>query len=100
MKWCRGRQDKVESSLQKRILPLEDRGFETILLLCSGELGSPYPDRALLLEPDPMFPPLIATMAGEHEIRVVLPVAGDIQQQAGEWKNLPRTSVLRGPAPG
>nr|CBX79773.1 Protein aroM [Erwinia amylovora ATCC BAA-2158] len=82
--------DKVENGLRKRILQLEDRGFETILLLCTGEFGRLYTNRALLLEPDRMIPPLIAAMVGEHDVGIVVPVAGQIQQQAGKWKNLPR----------
>lgn len=82
--------DKVERGLQKRILQLEDRGFATILLLCTGEFGHLYANRAMLLEPDRIVPPLIAAIVGDRLVGVMVPVAGQTVEQASKWKDMSR----------
>ena len=79
---------KVEQGLQRKINALEQQGYDTILLLCTGEFGSLKTEKALLLEPDCIIPPLVGAIVQDHKIGIVVPVAEQIAEQASKWRNL------------
>jgi len=81
---------KVEQGLQAKITALEAEGYDTILLLCTGEFGTLTAKSALLLEPDRIIPPLVAAIVQEHQVGILVPVEEQIQQQANKWRNLKR----------
>ncbi|WP_312109092.1 AroM family protein [Pantoea septica] len=79
---------KVEQGLQAKIAALEEEGYDTILLLCTGEFGALTAKSALLLEPDRIIPPLVAAIVQDHQVGIVVPVEEQIQQQVNKWRNL------------
>lgn len=79
---------KVEQGLQRKINALEQQGYDTILLLCTGEFGSLKTEKALLLEPDRIIPPLVNAIVQEHKVGIVVPVEEQIAEQASKWRNL------------
>lgn len=79
---------KVEQGLQRSISQLEQQGYGTILLLCTGEFGTLKTDSALLLEPDRIIPPLVNAIVQQHKVGIVVPVAEQIAEQASKWRNL------------
>jgi len=81
---------KVEQGLQAKIAALEAEGYDTILLLCTGEFGALTAKSALLLEPDRIIPPLVAAIVQDHQVGIVVPVEEQIRQQANKWRNLKR----------
>jgi len=81
---------KVEQGLQAKITALEAEGYDTILLLCTGEFGTLTAKSALLLEPDRIIPPLVDAIVQEHQVGILVPVEEQIQQQANKWRNLKR----------
>lgn len=82
---------KVEQGLQRKISALELAGYQTILLLCTGEFSQLRTRQALLLEPDRIIPPLIGAMVQQQQIGIVVPVTEQIVEQAGKWQHLPVT---------
>lgn len=80
---------KVEQGLQRKISALEQAGYDTILLLCTGEFGALRTRRALLLEPDRIIPPLIGALVQQQRVGIVVPVEEQIVEQAGKWQPLP-----------
>ena len=80
--------EKITTELQQRILILEECGYDTILLLCSGDCGPLYASTAVLLEPDRLVPPLVKAIVGGHQVGIVVSVAGQIHAQKNKWKNL------------
>ncbi|MBT8499654.1 hypothetical protein DH20_09080 [Pantoea agglomerans] len=80
---------KVEQGLQRKISALEQAGYATILLLCTGEFSQLRTQRALLLEPDRLIPPLICAMVQQQRVGIVVPVKEQIVEQAGKWQQLP-----------
>lgn len=80
---------KVEQGLQRKISALELAGYQTILLLCTGEFSQLRTRQALLLEPDRIIPPLIGAMVQQQQIGIVVPVTEQIVEQAGKWQHLP-----------
>ncbi|CAK6495647.1 hypothetical protein PANNVG_02679 [Pantoea sp. Nvir] len=81
---------KVEQGLQAKIAALEAEGYDTILLLCTGEFGALTAKSALLLEPDRIIPPLVSAIVQDHQVGIVVPVEEQMQQQANKWRNLQR----------
>ncbi|MGK3142763.1 AroM family protein [Pantoea sp. C2G6] len=80
---------KVEQGLQRKISALEQAGYETILLLCTGEFSTLRTRRALLLEPDRIIPPLIQALVQHQRVGIVVPVEEQIVEQAAKWHALP-----------
>jgi len=80
---------KVEQGLQRKISALEQAGYDTILLLCTGEFGTLHTRRALLLEPDRIIPPLICAMVHQQRVGIVVPVEEQVVEQAAKWQLLP-----------
>ncbi len=79
---------KVEQGLQRKINALEEQGYDTILLLCTGEFGTLKTQSALLLEPDRIIPPLVKAIVQQHKVGIVVPVEEQIAEQANKWRNL------------
>ncbi|MDE1189420.1 MAG: AroM family protein [Pantoea sp.] len=78
----------VEQGLQQKIYALEEQGYNTILLLCTGEFGALKTHKALLLEPDRIIPPLVGAIVHGHKVGIVVPVEEQIAEQASKWRNL------------
>jgi protein AroM len=64
---------------------LEEQGYKTIQLLCTGKFDHLHTKQALLLEPDRIIPPLLAAMVSGHRLGIVVPVEEQIKQQANKW---------------
>ncbi|QGY28203.1 AroM family protein [Pantoea cypripedii] len=79
---------QVEQGLQQKIYALEEQGYDTILLLCTGEFGALKTHKALLLEPDRIIPPLVGAIVQGHKVGIVVPVEEQIVEQASKWRNL------------
>lgn len=79
---------RVEQALQQKINELEGRGCSTILLLCTGVFHHLKAEKALLLEPDRIIPPLIAGLVCSHQIGIVVPVVEQIAHQGSKWNGL------------
>ena len=88
----------VEQGLQRKITALEQQGYDTILLLCTGEFGTLKTTSALLLEPDRIIPPLVSAIVQAHKIGIVVPVEEQIAEQASKWRNLQSSPCLPSPA--
>lgn len=82
---------KVEIALQKLILSLEQQGYETILMLCSGEFKTLITESAILLEPYRILPPLVDAITGGHQVGIVVAREEYIGEQAYKWKSLAQT---------
>lgn len=78
----------VEQGLQRKITALEQQGYDTILLLCTGEFGTLKTTSALLLEPDRIIPPLVASIVDGHQVGIILPVPELMPAQARKWQVL------------
>lgn len=79
---------KVEEALQKQILALEGQGYETILMLCSGEYKNLFSDSAILLEPYRILPPLVDAITDGHQVGIVVAREEYIAEQAYKWQRL------------
>lgn len=79
---------KVRQALQKKLTWLEAQGCGVILLLCTGEFEGLACRDAWLIEPDHVVPPVVAALTGVRQIAVIVPLAEQVQSEAGKWHPL------------
>jgi len=79
---------RVEAELQKRIDELEQQGYETLLLLCSGEYKNLVTRSAVLLEPYSLLPPLVEAITAGHQVGIVVAREEFLAEQARKWRSL------------
>ncbi|WP_345830905.1 AroM family protein [Erwinia sp. HDF1-3R] len=79
---------RVEAELQKRIDGLEQQGYETLLLLCSGEYKNLVTRSAALLEPYSLLPPLVEAITAGHQVGIVVAREEFLTEQARKWRSL------------
>lgn len=82
---------RIEMGLQEKLLELEEQGYETILLLCTGEFGHLQTQKAVVLEPDRIIPPLVAAIVSDHQVGIMVAVEEQIRQQINKWRNLSKS---------
>ncbi|MCX8957700.1 AroM family protein [Erwinia psidii] len=79
---------KVSDALQALVKKLEDQGFATILILCAGEYNKLVAERAVLLEPYRVLPPLVNAITGGNQVGIMVAREEYLNQQAWKWRSL------------
>ena len=80
---------KVELSLQAVIEVLDNQSYDVILLLNTFKLRNMVARNAMLLEPQRIIPPLVASIVEGHQVGVLVPVEGILNAQQEKWQMLP-----------
>lgn len=78
----------VQVALQQKISALEAQGCTIIALLCTGEFHGLTTQKALLVEPDRVIPPVMAALAGNHTVGVVVPLVAQLKSEEKKWAGL------------
>lgn len=79
---------KVEHSLQAVIEVLDNQSYDVILLLNTFKLRSMVARNAILLEPQRIIPPLVASIVEGHQVGVLVPVEAILDAQQEKWQML------------
>lgn len=79
---------KVECDLQANIEVLEHQGVEVIWLASQASFTRLSVHRAVLLDPQRLVPPLIASIVDGHQAGILLPYRELHDMQAGKWETL------------
>jgi len=87
--------DGVEAALRK----LEAEGCDVILLLCTGTFDGLQCDKAWLVEPDHIIPGMVAGLIEHRQLGILVPIAGQIQSEAGKWRALVRPPIFAAASP-
>lgn len=66
--------ERITPVLQGKIDTMEAEGITTILLLCTGVFPGLYTNRAHLLEPDRIIPPVVQAMLGGRRLGLIGPL--------------------------
>lgn len=76
---------KVERDLRCVIEMLDRQEYDVILLLSSEQLSGLATHNAILLEPERIIPPLVASIVDGHQVGVIVPVEEvlPLQRQSG-----------------
>lgn len=77
--------EKVEKRLQEKITDLEQKGYERIVLLCTGTFQTVRAEKALLIEPEKLTIPLIKKRTRQKRLGVMVPLAEQIGHSKEKW---------------
>ena len=80
---------KVEHALQAVIEVLDNQSYDVILLLNTFKLRSMTARNAILLEPQRIIPPLVASIVEGHQVGVLVPIEAILKAQKEKWQMLP-----------
>ncbi|MFP2507954.1 AroM family protein [Enterobacteriaceae bacterium RIT711] len=80
---------KVERALQSVIEVLDNQGFDVILLMSTHRLANLSVRKGILLEPERIIPPLVASIVDGHQVGIILPVPEMMKYQNKKWELLP-----------
>lgn len=80
--------NKVEKALQGLIEVLDNQGYDVILLMSTYRFNYLKARNAMLLEPERIIPPLVASIVDGHQVGVVIPVPELLSVQAQKWQTL------------
>ena len=84
----------VRDVVQSKLATLEGKGCDVIALLCTGEFGGLNCRRARLIEPDHLVPPVVAVLAGQDQVGVVVPLAAQVKSEAEKFKPFARPALF------
>ncbi|GDX06184.1 AroM family protein [Buttiauxella sp. A111] len=79
---------KVERALQDVIEVLDNQGFDVILLMCSHRFSNLTVRKGILLEPERIIPPLVASIVDGHQVGIIIPVPEMLKFQHKKWQLL------------
>lgn len=79
---------KVERDLKHIIAMLDRQEYDVILFLSSEMLSGLTARNAILLEPQRIIPPLVASIVDGHQVGVIVPVEEVLPMQQQKWLSL------------
>ena len=82
---------KVERDLRCVIEMLDRQEYDVILLLSSEQLSGLATHNAILLEPERIIPPLVASIVDGHQVGVIVPVEEVLPLQRQKWLTIDTT---------
>lgn len=85
--------DKVSLAMQNLVSLLDKLDYEVILLMNTMPLTGLKAKSAILLEPDRMIPPLVASIVDSHQVGVILPFPELIKYQQNKWRLFEKTPL-------
>lgn len=85
--------NKVSVAMQNLVSLLDNLGYEIILLMSAMPLSGLRAQSAILLEPDRILPPLVASIVESHQMGVILPFPELIKYQQNKWRLLEKTPI-------
>ena len=80
--------EKVERDLQGIIEVLDNQGYDVILLMSTADIRGFVARNAILLEPQRIIPPLVASIVDGHQVGVMVPIPELMAQQKKKWQVL------------
>ncbi|MBZ4231914.1 AroM family protein, partial [Mycobacterium tuberculosis] len=72
---------KIERDVRSAIAMLDRQHYDVILLLSSEQLTGFTTHHAILLEPQRIIPPLVASIVDGHQVGVIVPVEAIMPMQ-------------------
>jgi protein AroM len=90
---------RMRDGVQGSLVALEAEGCDVILLLCTGTFDGLACDKAWLVEPDHIIPGMVAGLIEHRQLGIIVPIAGQIESEAGKWRTLARPPVFAAASP-
>lgn len=79
---------KVERDLQSVIEVMDNQDYDVILLMFNDKIPGLVAHNAILLEPERIIPPLVASIVDGHQVGVIVPMAEMLSLQEQKWQVL------------
>jgi len=76
----------VLNMVRQKLSILEAQGCGVIVLLCTGELEGLNCEKAVLIEPDQLVPPVVAAVAAKRRVGIVVPLPQQSKSEAGKFR--------------
>ena len=80
---------KIERDLQAIIEVLDNQQYDVILLMNTFKLEHLVARNAMLIEPQRIIPPLVASIVEGHQVGVIVPIKEILRAQQEKWQILP-----------
>lgn len=80
---------KIERDLQAIIEVLDNQQYDVILLMNTFKLQHLVARNAMLIEPQRIIPPLVASIVEGHQVGVIVPIEEVLRAQQEKWQVLP-----------
>jgi protein AroM len=90
---------RMRDGVQASLAALEAEGCDVILLLCTGTFDGLQCDKAWLVEPDHIIPAMVAGLIEQRQLGIIVPIAGQIESEAGKWHALARPPIFTTASP-
>jgi protein AroM len=90
---------RMQDGVQASIATLEADGCNVILLLCTGTFDGLVCDNAWLVEPDHIIPAMVLGLIEHRQLGIIVPIAGQIESEAGKWRTLARPPIFATASP-
>jgi protein AroM len=90
---------RMREGVQDALAALEAEGSDVILLLCTGTFDGLDCGKAWLVEPDHIIPGMVAGLIERRRLGVIVPIAGQIESEAGKWQALARPPLFAAASP-
>lgn len=90
---------RTEAAAQRKLDALEAEGCTTILMLCTGHFERLRTKQARFLEPDRILPPTVAALTRGAQLGIIVPLAEQIDSEAGKWKPLASPPIYAAASP-
>jgi protein AroM len=90
---------RMRDGVQRSLAALEAEGCDVILLLCTGTFDELICDKAWLVEPDHIIPGMVAGLIEHRQLGIIVPIAGQIESEAGKWRTLARPPIFATASP-
>ncbi|MCT4701092.1 AroM family protein [Enterobacteriaceae bacterium H20N1] len=84
---------KVEQALQGVIKLLDRQEYDVILLMSTERFNGLVAHNGILLEPERIIPPLVASIVDGHQVGIILPVPELLKSQHKKWQQLEKTPL-------
>ena len=82
---------KVERDLRSVIAMLDKQNYDLILLMSTHPFSGFTANNAILLEPQRIIPPLVASIVDGHQVGVIVPFEEILPLQRNKWQVLENT---------
>lgn len=77
--------EQVEEGLRDQLRGLEESGCDIIVLLSTGAFHGLRCERAFLVQPDLVIPPVVAGLLGSRTLGVIVPDERQVAAEGGKW---------------
>ncbi|MEH4623020.1 AroM family protein [Phytobacter diazotrophicus] len=83
--------EKVERDLQSVVEVMDNQGYDVILLMSTADIRGLNARNAILIEPQRIIPPLVASIVDGHQVGVIVPIPELMEPQQRKWSVLEKT---------